>query len=149
MERSAWSRILTWMWLPVCAVLVLSAWSLPRQPFTGLVLRDDWVAAVVPGSPAAEAGFARGDRITATDAGRLAGPLERAAPGVPLALLRERAGRLTDVRLVPAALPDGERRIMAGLLALACGFVILGGWVWSERRDRLTRSFLLLCFAFA
>lgn len=149
MERSAWSRTLTWMWAPVCAVLVLSAWSLPRQPFTGLVLRDDWVAAVVPGSPAALAGFARGDRITAPEAGRLAGPLEHATPGVPLVLLRERGHQLTEVRLTPAPLPDGERRIMAALLALACGFVIMGGWVWSERRDRLTRSFLLLCSAFA
>jgi serine phosphatase RsbU (regulator of sigma subunit) len=27
--------------------------------------------------------------------------------------------------------------------------VLIGGWVWSERRDRLTRTFFLLCLAFA
>lgn len=148
MER-AWSHLLTWMWLPVCAALVLSVWSLPRQPYTGLVLRDDWVAAVVPGSPAAGAGFRHGDRVTSSEPAVLAGPLARAAPGAPLALLRERDGRLDAITLVPQALPAGERRIMAALLALACGFVLLGGWVWSERRDRLTEAFLLLCFAFA
>ena len=38
---------------------------------------------------------------------------------------------------------------MAALLAVASGFVLIGGWVWSERRDRLTRTFFLLCLAFA
>ena len=28
-------------------------------------------------------------------------------------------------------------------------FLLLGGWVWSERRDGVTRVFLLLCLAFA
>ena len=37
----------------------------------------------------------------------------------------------------------------AALFAVASGFVLLGGWVWSERRDRLTRPFYLLCLAFA
>jgi len=39
--------------------------------------------------------------------------------------------------------------MMAALLAVASGFVLIGGWVWSERRDRLTRAFFLLCLAFA
>jgi serine phosphatase RsbU (regulator of sigma subunit) len=115
------------------------------------VLRDDWVAAVVPGGPAARAGLAQGDRIVPPGGRpRLArSPLAGAVPGVPLILLRERGGQLTAVRLVPEALPYGERRMMAALLAVASGFVVLGSWVWSERRDRLTRAFFLLCLAFA
>lgn len=148
MDRGVVSRLLTGMLVPVSLVLVLSALSQPRQAFTGLVLRDDWVADVVPGSPAADAGFARGDRIVVSG-NVLAGPLELARAGTPIALLRERAGALHEVRLVPAPLPDGEWRVRAALLIVASGFVILGGWVWSERRDRLTRSFLLLCLAFA
>jgi serine phosphatase RsbU (regulator of sigma subunit) len=50
---------------------------------------------------------------------------------------------------VPEALPDGERRMMAADLAVCAGFVLLAGVVWSERRDRLTRTFFLLCLAFA
>ncbi|HVP14398.1 MAG TPA: PDZ domain-containing protein, partial [Terriglobales bacterium] len=139
------------MLVPVTAALVLSALSLPRQPYPGLVLRDDWVAAVVPGGPAERAGLERGDRILPPEGQlRLGGsPLARAVPGEPLILLRERGGRIAAVRLVPTALPDGERRLMAALLAVASGFVLLGGWVWSERRDQLTRTFFLLCLAFA
>src|SRR5437762_275377 len=29
------------------------------------------------------------------------------------------------------------------------GLVLIGGWVWSERRDPLTRAFFLMCIAFA
>src|SRR5262249_2493537 len=66
-----------------------------------------------------------------------------------LRLLRERDGRLAEVTLYPSDLPAAERRMMSGLLAVASGFVLLGGWVWSQRRDALARTFLLLCLAFA
>ena len=42
-----------------------------------------------------------------------------------------------------------ERRFLAAQFAVAAAFMLLGGWVWSERRDRLTRTFYLLCLAFA
>ncbi len=32
---------------------------------------------------------------------------------------------------------------------MASGFVLIGGWVWSERRDAMTRTFLLVCLSFA
>ena len=147
MERGP-RQMLSWMILPVSAVLCFSALSLGRQPYTGIVLRDDWVAAVEPGSPAERAGLARGDRLIALDPLQ-AGPLAEAAPGVPLDVLRQRGSTLVRIRLVPDALPRGERHMMAALLAVACGFMVLGGWVWSERRDRLTRTFFLLCVAFA
>ena len=141
-------NLLSWMLLPVPAVLVASALSLPRQPYTGLLLREDRVAWVAPGGPAARAGLARGDRLIAP--GPFSGsPLASAAPGQPLALLRQRGEELAGVVLVPETLPRGERRTMAAMLAVACGFVVIGGWVWSERRDRLARTFFLLCLAFA
>ena len=150
MDRGSSSPLLSWLLVPVTLALVLSALSLPHQPYTGLALRGGWVAYVAPGSPAARAGFMQRDRVLPpVDQSRLASPLARAVPGVPMTLLRERGTRVEEVILTPATLPDVERRIMAGLLAVASGFVVLGGWVWSERRDRLTRTFFLMCLAFA
>ncbi len=151
MERGSPSPLLSWMLVPVTAALVLSALSLPHQPYTGLVLRGDVVAAVIPGSPAQRAGLAPGDHLLqgGNRPGFTRSPIADAVPGVPLALTRERAGRIADLRLLPATLPEGERRLQAALLAVASGFLLIGGWVWSERRDRLTRAFFLLCLAFA
>ena len=39
------------------AVLAFAALTLPRQPYTGLMLRGDWVARVEPGSPGEAAGI--------------------------------------------------------------------------------------------
>jgi serine phosphatase RsbU (regulator of sigma subunit) len=69
---------------------------------------------------------------------------------VPVLLERRAAaGEWRRVWLVPEAQPAGERRMMAAQLAVCSGFVLLAGMVWSERRDRLTRTFFLLCLAFA
>jgi serine phosphatase RsbU (regulator of sigma subunit) len=151
MDRGYSSSLPAWMLVPVTAALVLSALSLPHQPYTGLVLQGDRVAAVIPGGPAERAGLAAGDRLVAPEGEPrfTRSPLAYAAVGEPLAALRERDGALTAVRVVPVALPDGERHMMAALLAVASGFVLIGSWVWSERRDRLTRTFFLLCLAFA
>jgi serine phosphatase RsbU (regulator of sigma subunit) len=153
MDRGASTHLLTWMILPVAAVLMLSALTLTRQPYTGVMLRGDWVAHVDPGSPADRAGLARGDRLVSTRDGDRSEdpnrPLVGASPGEELRLLRQRGSELTEIALVPLPLPDPERRMMAMLLAVAFGFVALGGWVWSERRDLLTRTFYLLCLAFA
>lgn len=150
MDRGA-SPHLSWMLVPVSGVLVLSALSLPRQPFTGLILRGDRVVTVMPASPGERAQLRAGDRVLIWPARANApqNPLADAAPHRPLKLLRERADRLDEIVLVPEPLPASERRMMAGLLAVASGFVLLGGWVWSQRRDSLTRAFFLLCLAFA
>jgi hypothetical protein len=109
---------------------------------------------VVPGGPGERAGLRAGDRLSTPDPGRpawrWAQPVTAsAAPGTPLPLERRRDGLTRAAWLVPDPLPDGERWMMAALLLVASGFVLLGGWVWSERRDRLTRPFYLLSLAFA
>src|SRR5262245_8379443 len=119
-----------------------------------MVMREDRVVAVDPGSPGARGGIRPGDRLLWVDRGatvwrRLQSPLAAAAPERPLRLDRLRDGVRQPVWLVPDRLPDRERRMMAALLLVASGFVLLGGWVWSERRDRLTRPFFLLSLAFA
>ena len=151
MDRGISSALLSWMLVPVTAALILSALSLPQQPYAGLVLRGDRVVAVLPGGPAERAGLAPGDRLVPLPGQPpfTRSPLAYAVPGEPMVLLRERGHGLATIRMVPVTAPDSERRMMAALLAVASGFVLLGGWVWSERRDRLTRAFFLLCLAFA
>lgn len=154
MEHGLGNRLLTWLMLPATVALVVSALTLSHHAYTGVSAQGDRVATVEPGSPGARAGLRAGDRILpGPGAGRLslldADPLRGASPGEPLALLRVRGDRSATVWLAPEPLPDGERRYRAFLLAVASVFVLLVGWVWSERRDHLTRVFLLLGLAFA
>jgi len=147
-SRSRGSTLLAWLLLPVAAWLVQASLGLPGRAYTGLALRGDLVATVDPLSPGERAGIAPGDRLAANE--RRTGPaLAAATPGRPLVLLRERNGVTRPVWLVPDPLPPRERRLDALLLVLASAFVMLGGWVWSERRDALTRAFFLVCLAFA
>jgi sigma-B regulation protein RsbU (phosphoserine phosphatase) len=154
MERAARVDAVSWLVLPAGAILVLSAVTLPSQPYTGLSLRGDQVARVIPGSPGQRADIQPGDRLSRPGRSTsfvetLRGPLSGARPGVPFEVVRERPGGGEIVRLVPEPLPAGERRMRTALLAVATGFVLLGGWVWSERRDRLTRPFYALALTFA
>jgi len=154
MDRGATAHPLSWLLAPVAGALIASALSLPGQPYTGLVLREDRVIQVSPGGPGARAGLRAGDRLSARRPDRAGwrwtqSPTASATPGVPLRLDRRRDGVTRPVWLVPDPQPAGERRMMAVLLLVASGFVLLGSWVWSERRDRLTRPFYLLSLAFA
>jgi serine phosphatase RsbU (regulator of sigma subunit) len=154
--RRGWSGLIpAWLLVASAGLLALSALSLPRRPYTGVMLRSDHVAGVVPGSPGERAGLLAGDHLrpahpaSGGPAARI-GPLTGAAPGTPLQLERRaEGGEWRRVWLVPEEQPAGERRMMAAQLAVCSGFVLLAGMVWSERRDRLTRTFFLLCLAFA
>src|SRR5687768_6687671 len=151
MDRGASAEPLSWLAAPAAGILLASALSLPQQPYSGIALRGDEVMAVVTGSPAERAGLAVGDRLSAPHPSTktFQGPLAEAEPREPLPLVRRRGQESSPVVLVPTPLPQSERRMMAALFAVASGFVLLGSWVWSERRDRLTRPFYMLCLAFA
>jgi serine phosphatase RsbU (regulator of sigma subunit) len=144
-----------WLMLPASWVLLMCALSLPRHGYTGLLMRPGGrVESVDVGSPGALAGVLPGDRLAAPDTNRAGqavatDPLASATPGAPLVVLRERGGATAPVWIAPSAPPDAERRFNAMLFAVALAFMLLGGWVWSERRDRLTRTFYLLCLAFS
>ena len=150
-----WTGLLpAWLLMASAGILALSALSLPRRPYTGVILKSDRVAGVVAGSPGDRAGIAAGDQLKpagASEGGPASqlGLLAGAAPGTPLLLERRSSGgEWRRVWLVPEAQPAAERRMMAAQLAVCSGFVLLAGMVWSERRDLLTRTFLL-CLAFA
>lgn len=152
MGRTGEMRALTWLLLPATAALVVAALDLPRHGWSGLSLQGDRVVSVVPASPGARAGLRPGDllhrpgersRLLALD------PLSTAEPGQPLVLERERLGARARVWLAPEPLPPEERRFKSLLFVVACGFLLLAGWVWSERRDRLTAVFFLLGLSFA
>lgn len=151
MDRGAPAEPLSWLLLPAAAMLLASALSLPSQPYTGLTLRGDEVMSVVPDSPGDRAGIRPGDRLETAGGRRdeLQGPLAGAKPEHRLEMVRRRGERVDRLDLLPIRPPPGERRMLAALFAVASGFVLLGGLVWSERRDRLTRPFYLLCLAFA
>ena len=155
MDRPVAGFQFRWLMLPASWVLLVCALSLPRHGYTGLLMRPDGrVEAVDTGSPGALAGVQPGDRLIAPDTNRAgqaapSDPLASAAPGVPLVVLRERGGATAPVWIAPSAAPDAERRFRVMLFAVATAFMLLGGWVWSERRDRLTRTFYLLCLAFS
>lgn len=153
MDRGLTARMLSWLLVPATVALVISALSLTRTGYTGITPKGAEVVSVAKGSPGARAGLRPGDRLLPPGPRPARGTLgvdalASARPGQPLLIVRERAGVQRTVWLAPEPLPEGERRYRALLFAVASAFLILGGWVWSERRDRLTRSFLLLCLAF-
>jgi serine phosphatase RsbU (regulator of sigma subunit) len=138
--------------VPVAGILVASALTLGAQPYLGVTLHRDVALRVEAGGPAARAGVRVGDRLIAhagdpLDA--LVGPKTGARIGRPYAFQRERGGAFSTIVVTPEPLPPLDRRMMAAQLAVACGFMFLGGWVWSERRDRLTRPFVALTYVFA
>lgn len=152
MKHDRAGPLLSLLLIPIAAGLAFSAWKLPSQPYTGMVLRGPEVVEVAADGPADRAGILPGDVIRKRDpagGGSPANPVASARPGVAIPLERERAGRVTAAWLVPRAQPAVERRMMAALLVVASGFVLIASLVWSERRDAMTRAFVLLCAAFA
>ncbi len=152
MDRSA-SSLLSWLVVPIAALLVVSAWSLPHRAYTGFLSRNGEVVTVLPGSPAARAGARAGDRLLAVSGAETERDpdhlLDDCVPGRPVTVTIDRAGTRRTLWVVPGTLPGGDRRMMALLLLVGAGFVLIGGWVWSERRDPLMRAFFLLCMGFA
>ena len=154
MERGLTAHPLSLLVAPVAAILVASALTLGAHPYLGATLHRDLAVTVVPGGPADRAGVRPGDRLLAPGPGgrvldALIGPLARVRIGEPHAFTLERGTRRIPIVVTPGPPPADERRMSGALLAVACGFMFLGGWVWSERRDRLTRPFVALTLAFA
>src|SRR5262245_61666354 len=144
LDRSASGFQLRWLMLPAAWVLLASGLSLHERAYTGIALRPGGtIESVDVASPGALAQLQPGDRVMLADSARAADPLapdalSGAAPGQPLVVIRERGGVRRPVWLAPRELPDQERRFNAVIFAVAAAFLLLGGWVWRERRDRLT-----------
>jgi serine phosphatase RsbU (regulator of sigma subunit) len=157
MNNPAAELRLRWLLVPASWVLLMSGMSLYQHQlaYTGIALRpDDIIEAVDPASPGALARLQPGDRLIAADPPAStvvlgAGPLSSARPGLPLALERERDGVRAPLWLAPRMPPGSEQRFAVVIFGVAAAFLLLGGWVWSERRDGLTRTFYLLCLSFA
>ncbi|HUK62489.1 MAG TPA: SpoIIE family protein phosphatase [Dongiaceae bacterium] len=152
MERGSTAFPLSLLVVPVAGILVASALTLGAHPFLGATLHRDVAVGVERGGPAERAGIRVGDRLIAHGGNPLdavVGPAVGARIGRPYTFERERDGTRTPVVVTPVPLPAEEHRMMAAQLAVACGFMFLGGWVWSERRDRLTRPFVALTYVFA
>jgi serine phosphatase RsbU (regulator of sigma subunit) len=152
MERGSTALPLSLLVVPVAGILVASALTLGAHPYLGVTLHRDVAVTVDRGGPAERAGIRAGDRLIAHGGNSLdavIGPKTGARIGEPYAFERQRDGARAAIVVTPEALPDKERRMMAAQLAVACGFMFLGGWVWSERRDRLTRPFVALTYVFA
>ena len=101
MHRGWSGMIPAWLLVASAFVLALTALSLPRRPYTGVMWAPDRVAGVVPGSPGHRAGLVAGDRLRPAHPPRgsgavLLGPLADATPDTPL-LLERRPPLLTDV----------------------------------------------------
>lgn len=153
MDRAASRRWLSWLLVPAAAALAWSGLSLQRHAYHGVLVNNDRVETVEPGSPGARAGLRPGDHVYVRTPSGARRPgrdaLVLALPDRPIVLERERGGQRSTVWLAPEPLAESERRSRVAQFAIAAGFLLLGGWVWSERRDRLTRVFFLLCLAFA
>lgn len=155
MERAGPGFQVRWLLVPACWAMLVSGLDLQRQGWTGMSLSPDGrVASIAPGGPAARAGMRTGDLVRSSEPPSRVdlleeSPLAKARPGVPLLLVRERAGERSTVWLVSEPRPEPDQRFNLVQFAVAVAFLLLGGWVWSERRDRLTRTFLLLTLAFA
>ncbi len=150
-KRDRGDSLVSWLMVPVAGWLAIASLSLPRQPYSGLLVQAGRVVETIPGGPGARAGLRPGDVLhdPSGTAGDPLGPLAHARPEVPLLLERERNGSRAPVWIVPESLPRGERRGMAGQIFVAAGFVLIASLARSDRRDRLTRAFALVCLAFA
>ena len=154
MEDRLTDRLWTWLLVPATAALLVSSLTLSRHAYTGLSVQDGRIVAVDAGSPGERAGLRPGDRLSPAGPRQrpdplAPGPEQTASPGLPVLLTLERGGWRGPVWLAPEPLPLAERRLLAVQLVIATGFLLIAGWVWSERRDRLTRVFLMLGLSFA
>ncbi len=110
----------------VVAAVVSATARTGAQGWLGMTLAEDHVAdgpavrieSVLPESPAAAAGIASGDVVTAIGARRVRAPIElsaavrRAAPGARLTLHIERAGVARDVAVHVGARPPDLYRLL-------------------------------------
>lgn len=121
--------------------------------FTGLNIDNGDVVAVVPGSPAARAGFEIGDKVDSAQpfASRiLLVSLRYPRAGERFSVSIHRAGRpLSLVAEAPAraALPLGDLVIKLLLLVALCVFLGTALWLVIVRPSRMTWGFLLFAYA--
>lgn len=135
-------------------VEVLLVVRISEQPFSGLTLNNVRVARVARQSPAAEAGFSKGDEVVRFDGvpcGSLrdiSDCLARVRPGDTITYSVRRRGQTIDIPVVFTALPTSEILRKGSLLVVGFSFLAIGLVVYFRRADKVALVFYLLWFAF-
>ncbi|MFH1312193.1 MAG: SpoIIE family protein phosphatase [Candidatus Eisenbacteria bacterium] len=128
--------------------------KIPGQPYSGIILNNVSVARVSRGSPAAVAGFRKGDLVTGFGGVRCGNLkdfsecLSRVLPGETVTYELLRNGRAMAIPLTFARPPRSEIVRKASLVTVGLSFVAIGLVVYFRRADKLALVFYLLCLAF-
>ena len=127
--------------------------GLPRQPYSGIILNNVTVARVSSGSPAAEAGIRKGDRVVSFGGARcgsladISEHLSCMSPGETVTYEISRDGALMTVPLTFTRLPRSEILRKVSMLVVGFSFIAIGLVVYFKRTDKLALIFHLLCLA--
>lgn len=146
------------LYLLVPALLILEipvAIHISQRPTTGMAVHNLVVQSVTPGSPAAVAGVAPGDRITAIDGVPVATTVDyylAVAGRYDLQSRRYGFDRGGEIRAadIGATRPPRARVIWGYATSVAgLAFLLMGWLVFSRRGDLVARYFFWLCAVFA
>jgi serine phosphatase RsbU (regulator of sigma subunit) len=141
---------------PLLAILTLPvAVRIARGPDFGFAVHELHIVSVDPDGPAAAAGLAAGDLVTAVGGnGTPTMPAYYAAAAAatglaPLTVTVERDGAPAIHTVLPRRPTRPSMLRDYSLWTTGLAFLAIGWWVLLQRSDPVTRNFFALCFIFA